>query len=76
MPLCFNFKASLSYHTFSKALDMSKKALLTSNSLLKDLKILQLIDNSWLIQESLGWKPNWFLEIQTFIGNEKLDGLS
>ena len=55
---------------------MSKKTLLTSNPLLKDLKILRLIDNSWLIQESLGWKPNWFSEIQIFIGNEKLDGLS
>ena len=76
MPLCFSFKASVSYHTFSKALDMSKKTLLTSNSLLKDLKILRLINNSWLIQDSLGWKPNWFLEIQIFIGNEKLDGLS
>ena len=76
MPFCFNFKASLSYHTFSKVLDMSKKTLLTSNPLLKDLKILRLIDNSWLIQESLGWKPNWFSEIQIFIGNEKLDGLS
>lgn len=55
---------------------MSKKTLLTLNSLLKDVKILWLIDNSWQIQESLGWKPNWFLEIQIFIGNGKLDGLS
>ena len=38
MPFYFNFKISPSCQTFSKALDMSEKILLTSNpSLLKDL---------------------------------------
>ena len=42
---------------------MSKKTLLTSNRLSKGVKISWLIDNSWLMQESPGWKPDWFLEI-------------
>ena len=42
---------------------MSKTTLLTSNPLSKDVKILWVIDNSWLMQESPGWKPDWFLEL-------------
>ena len=42
---------------------MSKKTPLTSNPLSKDVKIQWVIDNSWLIQESPGWKPDWFLEM-------------
>ena len=62
MPFCFNLKISPSYQTLPKALDMSKKTLLTSNPLSKDVKISWLIDNSWLMQESPGWKLDWFLE--------------
>ena len=43
---------------------MSKKTLLTSKSLSKDIKMLWVIKNSWLIQESPGWKPDWFLEMK------------
>ena len=46
----------------SKALDMSKKTLLISNPLSEDVKISWVIDNSWLIQEFPGWKPDWLLE--------------
>ena len=46
-----------------KTLDMSKKTLLTSNSLSQDVKISWVIDNSWLLQESSGWKSDWFLEM-------------
>ena len=60
MPFCFDLEISPSCQTLSKALDMSKKTLLTSNPLSKDVKILWAIDNSWLIQESRGWKPGWF----------------
>ena len=40
---------------------MSKETLLTYNPLSKDVKILWVIDNSWLIQESREWTPGWFL---------------
>ena len=46
-----------------KTLDMSKKTLLTSNPLSQDVKISWVIDNSWLLQESSGWKSDWFLEM-------------
>ena len=42
---------------------MSKKTLLTSNPVSKNVKILWVIDKSWLIQESPGWEPDWFLEM-------------
>ena len=61
-------KVSLSCQTLSRALDMSKKTLLTFNPLSKDAKISWVIDNSWLIQESPGWKPNWFLEMNLISG--------
>ena len=63
MPFYFNLKITLSCQTFSNVLDMSKKTRLTFNPLSKDLKILSIIDNSWLIQGSPGWKPDWFLEM-------------
>ena len=55
--VCFNLKISPSCQTLSKPLDMSKKTLLTSNPLSKDVKILWVSDNSSLMQESRGWKP-------------------
>ena len=57
-------KISPSCQTLSKAFDMSKKTLLTSNSLSKDIKISWVIDNSWVIQGPPGWKPDWFLEMK------------
>ena len=63
-------KISPSCQTLSKALDMSKKALLTSNPLSKDVEILWVIDNSWLMQGSLGWKPDWFLEMSLLAEKE------
>ena len=41
---------------------MSKETVLTSNPLTKDVKLSWVIDNSWLIQKSSGWKSDWFLE--------------
>ena len=63
MLFCVNLKIRLACQTLSKGLDMSKKTRLTSNPLSKDVKISWVIDNSWLIQESPGWKPDWFLEM-------------
>ena len=63
MSFCFNLEISPSCQTLSKALDMSKKTLLTFNPISKHVKILWVIDNSRLIQESLSWKPDWFLEM-------------
>ena len=53
MPICFNLRISHLCQTLSKALNMSKKTLLTSSPISNDVKILWVIDNSWLIQESL-----------------------
>ena len=62
MPFFFNLKITPSRQTLSKALDMPKETVLTSNPLTKDVKLSWLIDNSWLIQKSSGWKSDWFLE--------------
>ena len=43
---------------------MSKKTLLTFNPLSKYVKIYWVIDNSWFMQESPGWKPDWLLEMK------------
>ena len=63
MLFSFNVEISPSCQTLSKALGRSEKTLLTSNPLSKDVKTLCVIDNIWLIQESLGSKPDWFLEM-------------
>ena len=47
MPFCFSLKITPSCQTLSKALDMSKKTLLTSSSSSKDLLISWVID--WLM---------------------------
>ena len=60
----FQFESNPILPDISKVLDMSKKTLLTSKSLSKDIKMLCVIKNSWLIQESPGWKPDWFLEMK------------
>ena len=54
---------------------MSKKTRLTFNPLSKDVKILWIIDNSWLIQGSPGWKPDWFLEM-SLLAEKQIDILS
>ena len=54
MLICLNFKISALCQTLSKALGMSKKTLLASNPLSKEVKILLLIDSSWLRQKSRG----------------------
>ena len=59
--ICFNLKISPLCQIPSKVLDISKKTLLTSNPLSKDVKVLCVLDNGWLIQEWPGFKPNWFL---------------
>ena len=62
MPFCFNLKISTLCQALSKAVDMSKKTLVTSNPLLNDVKVSWVIDSSRLIQASTGWKPDWFYE--------------
>ena len=63
MRLCFNLTISPSCQNLSKALDISKKKLLTSNSLSKVVKVSWVIDKTSLMQESPGWKPDWFLDM-------------
>ena len=55
-----------------KALDMPRRRLLTSISLSSDIKILWVIDSSWLIQESPGWKPGWYLDM-SLLGKKQLN---
>ena len=50
---------------------MSKKTLLTPNPLSKDVKISWVIDNSWLMQESPGWKPISLSNILPQIGSKE-----
>ena len=66
MPFCSSLKITPSCQTLSKALDISKKTLLTSIPSSKDLRISWVIDNSWFIQESPGLKPNWWGVINFF----------
>ena len=47
---CFN----LEIRPLCQVLDMSKKTLITSNPLSKDIEISWIIDNSWLMLESPG----------------------
>ena len=58
MLFCFNLKISTLCQALSKAVDMSKKTLVTSNPLLNDVKVSWVIDSSRLIQASTGWKPD------------------
>ena len=52
--LCCSLKISPSCHTLSKALEMSRNISKTSSCISKTLKILWLIERSWLMQESPG----------------------
>ena len=45
--------------TLSKALDMSRKTLLTLKTFSKDWYMSWVTDNNWLIDESPGFKPGW-----------------
>ena len=64
IPFYFNLYVSLSCHTLSKALDMSRNTPLTSKPLSKEVKISLVIDRSWFLQESLGLNPDCFGEIR------------
>ena len=46
---------------------MYKKTLLISNDYQKDVKISWVIDNSWLIQKSPGWKLAYFVETSLLV---------
>ena len=59
IPLCVSLNIITSWQTLSKALDISKKTILTSNSSLKDEQSLWVIYRSWLTQESPDLKPDW-----------------
>ena len=59
IPFCLSLNIILSCQTLSKALDVSKKALLTLNSSSKDKEISWVFDRSWLIREAPGLKPDW-----------------
>ena len=65
MPFWVSLKMIPSCHTLSNAFAISRNILLTSRPLSKELYTSCVIDNSWLIQESPGLKPDWLDETTT-----------
>ena len=63
---CFSLKIIPSCHTLSKALHMSRYTLRTSKLSSKDWYLSWVIDQSWLMQESPGLKPDWLWDIRSF----------
>ena len=55
-----------SCHTLSNTFEILSNTLLNLRPSSKELYISWLIDNSWLIQESPGLKPDWQEEISLF----------
>ena len=67
IPFCSNLKMRPACQTLSNAFDMSRKTPQTSYLSSSDACIPWVIDKSWLIQESPGLKPDWFVEIRWFV---------
>ena len=67
MPFCLSLKQRPSCQTLSKALDMSKKTALVSSTFSNVSKISVVIDRSWLMVESPGRNPDWFLVKRLFL---------
>ena len=59
IPFKMNFRSNASYHTLSKACDISKKTPLTSSPSSNDLYILWVIVINSLTQESPVINPDW-----------------
>ena len=55
-----------SCYILSNAFEISRKTLLTSRRSSKELYISWVIDNSWLMQETPGLKPDWLEEMSLF----------
>ena len=66
MPLWVSLEIIPSCHTLSNVFAISMNTALTSRPSSKELYISWVIGDSWLIQESLGLKPNWLEEISLF----------
>ena len=58
IPFCFSLKIIPLCQTLSNAFEISRKTPLTSKPSPKDVYISLVIDKSWLMQESLGLKPD------------------
>ena len=67
IPFCSNLKMRPACQTLSNAFHMSRKTPRTSYPSSSDEYISWVIDKSWLIQESPGLKPEWFVEIRWFL---------
>ena len=67
IPSCSNLKMRPLCQTLSDAFDMTRNAPRTSHPSSNDLYIPWVVDKSWLIQESPGYKPDWFVEIRSFV---------
>ena len=76
LPFSISLKMIPLCHTLSKVFGISKNILLTSSPSSKELYISWLIDNSWLIQELPGLKPDWLEEISLFSLNINLSRIS
>ena len=66
MPFCSGLKVTSRCQTLSKALDMPKKTFLTFRLSSNILQISLVIDNRWLMRESPGLKPDWFVVISLY----------
>ena len=64
MLFCDNLKNEPFYHILSKALEMSRKTRLPIPHQMNCK--FRVVDDNWLMQESLGLKPDWFGEIRLF----------
>ena len=64
MLFCDNLKNEPFYHILSKALEMSRRTRLPIPHQMNCK--FRVVDDNWLMQESLGLKPDWFGEIRLF----------
>ena len=67
-PNICNLKSKPSCHTLSNALDISRKASLTSGPSSNPERISCASDSKWLVQESPGLNPEYFGNIKFFSG--------
>ena len=64
-PFCFNLNIRALCKILSKALDISRKTPLTSNTSSKDRYISCVVEINWFVHESTSIKPDWFEEIKS-----------
>ena len=64
MPFCSNFRSRPICQTLSNAIETYKKLPRVSQPSSREWQMLWVIEKSWLTQESLCLKPDWFGDIK------------